>query len=254
MHADGPRRMHALEHLVPNPLAGRQRHAQVRIGTRADEHRPRRQASQNRQAPLEPALPTGHDAGQIRRQRVRVDGGDEDRMRPRRRIGHPAVRPGAQRRPLPRLQKQGPHLVFRHPARMASRPRAEIGGFRRPPLALGPALLDHHRLQRTPGAAVDGPDRPGGRGGIADRRHRLVLEQQLAAGDRVAHYDVHGRPETDVVGRHERHMTDRTGFVDRIGRLSGNGQSQAAGDPVVGHVGGPSRIPRTRRGSRHRLR
>ena len=47
------------------------------------------------------------------------------------------------------------------------------------------------------------------------------------------------------LARHERHMAHRARVLERTGRLSGDREPQAAGDPVARHIADPSRIPRT---------
>ena len=174
----------------------------------------------------------------VRRQGVRVDSGDEDRMRARRRIDHPAVRPGSQCGPLARFEQQVAHLPLGHPARVTAGKGMETDCLRLAAFPLGPALLDDHRLQRAPGAPVNSPDRARRRGGVAHPRHRLVLEQKLAASDRVTYRDVHGRPEADVVGGHERDVPNRGGVFDHVGRHAGNRQSQTACDGMARHLWG----------------
>ena len=252
VHADGPGRMHAVENLVADLVARRRWRSDALIRSRADEDRSGGKTRQGFESPLEGSLAAFEDERHVRAQGIGVDGGHEDRVRARRRIGHPAERARAQRRPLARLQEQVPDIGLRHAAGMTPRPRAEVRRLGRPPFAFRPALLDHHRLQRTAGAAMDGPHRPGRRGGAAHSRQRLVLEQELAAGHRVAHRNAHRRPQTDVVGRDQRHVTHRARILDRIGRRSGDGEIQAAGDRVAGHASDPSRIPRTAPGVRCR--
>ena len=102
--------------------------------------------------------------------------------------------------------------------------------------ALGPAQLDDDRLQRPPGAPVDGDDPARGRRRVAHARNRLVLEQQLAAPDVVSLGNVHGGAQPHRIGGHQRGVARFGSRLDLLYRRAGERQPETLPEGVETHL------------------
>ena len=233
--------MDAVEHLVADLVALRD--AQPRIRPGADEDGTVGESRQRREPALERSVAARDDGGDGRPERVRVHRGDEDRMGPRGGIGDPSEGAGAERRPLAGLDEQRTHVIAGHPGRMPAGEGAERRRFRPAPLPFRAAHVDHHRLQRAAVTPVDSDDGTGGGRRVTHARHRLVLETQLAARDRVARRDVHGGTQPDVISGDQRDAARRRSVVDAVGRRSRDRQAQPAPYAVARHGGDRTDAP-----------
>ena len=226
--------MDAGELFPPEPIAGRNRHAAVGGGAHVDG--PVGHPRQGFQAVLEgPVGPLQHHVD-ARGEGLGVDGGHEDRARPRVGIGDAPERPDPDGRPQAGLEQQLAHVVAAEPGGMPPRERGEPDRDAAAALLLVPAEGDDDGPEAAALSAMDRIDGAGGRRREPDAGPLLVLEQQLAAADVVALGDVHGGPEADVVVAQQRHPPRRPGGADGLVGLSRDRQPQSLANGVSPHL------------------
>ena len=114
-------------------------------------------------------------------------------------------------------------------------PRLEVGVLTFT-AALRSAQLDHQGLQCAATPPLDRSDATSGRCGVADTWRGAVLEEELAAPDRIAFCDVEPRAQTGIVIPQKSDPRDLGAVVDALFGGPVDRQVEALLDAVQGHA------------------
>ena len=163
------------------------------------------------------------DQRRVSGQRLGIDGCDEDRAGHSINRRHLAERATAQRSPQARLQQVVAHRLGLKAGQLGCWVASKLQGI----VAL---QLDHHRLQHTLGATMNGTDHPGPRRGEMHARVVLVTEQRLAELDPIPHLHRHARLHAVIITAQQRHTAHRASGLDALLRTAGDWQIQPTFD------------------------